>query len=56
MRMAWGEARRGETENWTFLSPEHKARCLERQLVTLQYDDRRTIGALRPDAVVARQR
>jgi hypothetical protein len=42
MRMAWDEARRGETENWTFLSPEHKARCLERQLVTLQYDDRRS--------------
>ena len=42
MRMAWDEARRGETENWTFLSPEHEARCLVRQLVTLQYDDRRT--------------
>jgi hypothetical protein len=35
MRMAWGEARRGETKNWTFLSPEHEARCLERQLITL---------------------
>ena len=35
MRMAWNEARRRETENWTFLSPEHKARCLERQLITL---------------------
>jgi hypothetical protein len=42
MRMAWDEARRGETENWAFLSPEHEARCLERQLVTLQHDDRRT--------------
>jgi hypothetical protein len=42
MRMAWGEARRNDTENWTFLSPKHEARCLERQLVTLQYDDRRT--------------
>jgi hypothetical protein len=40
--MAWDEARRGETENWAFLSPEHEARCLERQLVTLQHDDRRT--------------
>jgi hypothetical protein len=58
MRMAWDEARRGETENWTFLSPEHEARCLVRQLVTLQYDDRRTsahyalrdsISALRVD-------
>jgi hypothetical protein len=42
MRHAWNEARRGDTENWTFLSPEHEARCLEHQLVTLQYDDRRT--------------
>lgn len=32
MRMAWDEARRGDTE----------ARALERQLVTVQYDDRRT--------------
>src|ERR1700674_5241248 len=42
MRHAWDEARRGHTDNWTFLSPEHEARCLEYQLVTLQYDDRRT--------------
>jgi hypothetical protein len=42
MRHAWAEARRGETERWSFLSPEHEARVLERQLVTLQYDDRRT--------------
>jgi hypothetical protein len=39
---AWDKARRGHTDNWTFLSPEHEARCLEHQLVTLQYDDRRT--------------
>ena len=31
-----------DTENWTFLSPEHEARCIEKELVTLQYDDRRT--------------
>jgi hypothetical protein len=42
MRHAWDEARRGHTDNWTFLSPEHEARCLEYQLVTLRYDDRRT--------------
>jgi hypothetical protein len=42
MRHAWDEARRGDTENWTFLSPEHEARCIEKELVTLQYDDRRT--------------
>jgi hypothetical protein len=42
MKYAWDEARRGDTENWTFLSPEHEAQCLEHQLVTLQYDDRRT--------------
>jgi len=36
------EARRGDAGNWTFLSPAHEARALERQLVTLQYDDRRT--------------
>jgi hypothetical protein len=42
MRHAWDEARRGDTENWTFLSAEHEARCLEHRLVTLQYDDRRT--------------
>jgi hypothetical protein len=42
MKHAWGEARRGDTENWTFLSPEHEARCLERQLITLEYDDQRT--------------
>jgi hypothetical protein len=44
MRHAWDEARRGRTDNWTFLSPEHEARCLEHQLVTLQYDDRRSLA------------
>jgi hypothetical protein len=44
MRHAWDEARRGHTDNWTFLSPEHEARCLEHQLVTLQYDDRRSLA------------
>jgi hypothetical protein len=39
---AWQEAREGRTDNWTFLSAEREARCLEHQLVTLQYDDRRT--------------
>jgi hypothetical protein len=42
MRHAWAEAGRGETERWSFLSPEHEARALEHQLTTLQYDDRRT--------------
>jgi hypothetical protein len=42
MRHAWDEARRGDAENWTFRSPEHEARCLESQLVTLQHDDRRS--------------
>jgi hypothetical protein len=32
MRMAWVEARHGETEHWTFLSAEHAARAVERQL------------------------
>ena len=64
--MAWDQARRGDTEHWTFLSAEHEARCLEHQLVTLQYDDRRSrahyalmdslrrsIGALRASAGTA---
>ena len=37
---AWKEAREGRTENWSFLSPEHKARALEYQLVTLEHDRR----------------
>lgn len=32
MRLAWDEARRGDTEHWTFLSAEHAARAVERQL------------------------
>lgn len=39
---AWKEAREGRTDNWTFLSPEHEARCIEHQLVVLQNDDRRS--------------
>jgi hypothetical protein len=42
MRQAWAEVRRGDTEQWSFLSLEHEARALEHQLTTLQYDDRRT--------------
>lgn len=42
MKMAWAEARRGDTERWSFLSPEQEARALERQLVTLEYADRHT--------------
>ena len=42
MAMAWKEAREGRTETWTFLSAEHEARAIERQLTTLQFDDRRT--------------
>jgi hypothetical protein len=67
---AWKEARESRTENWTFLSAEHEARNLEHQLVTLQYDDRRTqahyalmdslrasIGALRsPVGAVSNER
>jgi hypothetical protein len=39
---AWAEARNGQTESWTFLSAAHEVRNLEHQLMTLQYDDRRS--------------
>jgi hypothetical protein len=32
---AWAEAQRGETENWDFLSAEHEAHAVERQLTAV---------------------
>lgn len=40
--MAWREARAGETQRWSFLSAEHEARAIERQLTVLTYADRHT--------------
>ena len=35
--LAWDQARRGDTEHWTFLSAEHEARAVEHQLTALEW-------------------
>jgi anaerobic selenocysteine-containing dehydrogenase len=50
--MAWDEARNGNTERWSFLSAEHEARAIERQLTVLTFADRRTPEMQRQMAVL----
>jgi len=49
---AWAEARNGKTDSWSFLSAEHEALAIERQLTVLTFADRRTPEMQRQMAVL----